>query len=786
MNKKIFLMALAAPALFAACTQEDVITNAPGAANNQNWKVAGDVEFVFDNYASTRMTWAPDGKAEEAIRWNDEADAFSMFYVEENSGAYKGLANALYKTEAGSKFTSENIVYEGNHVIVYPADYAHVSQKNIEVSIPNPQSASDDLGTMRTIAVSDLLSIKAPYTTKSPEVILAGKTPEQVMAEETKANGTIFAGGYGKAVNVPVNVLSSHMVLHLNFNLRKLDEIKVQSVKLVSNNNIFATAGNLLVNGDGFVSLVKPTTTNEITLAVDNAVVSKENSTYTAQISLLPPVAAALADATYAIQVKTNYGIVTINKALAVTNAAGKPQFKPFTVTVGDKTVAGEADETTLLSFDTEFTNISARDLDTDLDADGNQSEDAYGKRIIRNVVVDMAETSIANWPVANADELLDAYQMYDNLERTNAETFVLAGTEKVKDGVATYFEFTPAAVAEMAKHTNVSLSKGTNLDEIRLANGFTAAPDLAAVQNKSALDLIMNADNTWNLNVLQAANIMGWKSFTNKGNATLTASQNNASGTPITGDDLTAFNSVGGSIALNYNANYTDGIAYTTDANTSVSNANTITLTGNSTFNKLTANATLTLTGTNTINGLTVEGRLIVNGGTTTLSGTTNVKGSLLATTAGNLTNNGTVNVAKDDASIILTGQAATAVINLMTRTDNVSVRDVANQGYIKWTCNAETLTKVAEDVFNYAILNSDVKWEQELVIDHIQVAGSKVKVTGQATGLKNVFINANSTLVIPTGSSMTTDNTKGGYVEVYGIYTPTANDGTTIYDFN
>ena len=774
--KKISLIALAVPALFAACSQEDIVSDVQNQSGEMLGKVAGDVTFVYDNTPETRMTWAPTG--ENALQWNaTEGDAFSLFWLGTTPGtsAYKGVTNALYKSKDGAEFKSENVIYEGNHIIVYPANYAHYTEKEIVVSVPEPQNAADDLGTKRTVVVSDLLTIKAPITTWDGD-----KSPEAQMAEQPNV---IWAGGYNASLNhgsARVNPLSSHMVLNLNFDLKKLTEVEVRSIKLVANEAVFATSGNLVNNENGFISLSPTVTTNTVTLNANKAIVNAENKSYMAQISLLPPVLDNV-DATYSIVVETNYGLITIDKALDVTNNAGKAQFKPFDDEDEDgNKVAGEADEETPLSFYTEFTNIATRTLDTDPKTDGDQSEETYGQRIIRNVTVDMSKASIENWPVQTSEDLIAAYAIYDNLERgaseeTREENFVLEGVARSWNGsipTKTKFELTPQAYDEMLKHPYVTLSNGDLLDRLYLKSNssvqFTSAPALAQISELNKLDGYMMAGNVWTLNIYEAANVQAFKTFENKGEVTLTAEKNyDKDGANILEDDLTEFKSTG---MTTFDHTVKDVVNYTLRGTTTVAEGKTI-----------------DLRGTNSISGtLNVDGELVIADGETTLSGTTNVKGSLLSTTNATLVNNGTINVKKADASIIVTKQNATATIELMGRHDNVRVSDTENQGYIKWTCDVETLTKDATDVFNYVRIPNSIQWAQNLAIDYIQVTGSKVQITGAASELNTVFINSGYTLVVPTGSSMATETVSGGKVQVYGTFVYETNKNTTIYDYS
>ena len=123
MKTKYLLTALALPALFAACSQEDIVTDANLPQSSELLgEVAGDVAFTFG--PESRLVWGATG--EQTWEANDE---FSLFWTgdasvtptttETKEKNLDGAANALYKKD-GSTFTSENILYKGKHLMVYP------------------------------------------------------------------------------------------------------------------------------------------------------------------------------------------------------------------------------------------------------------------------------------------------------------------------------------------------------------------------------------------------------------------------------------------------------------------------------------------------------------------------------------------------------------------------------------------------------------------------------------------------------------------------------------------
>ena len=169
MKAKYLLTALALPAMFAACSQEDILSDANLPQSSELLgQVAGDVAFTFG--PESRLVWGATG----AQDWETN-DEFSLFWVNgdkniqvDETASLDGMANALYKKD-GNTFTSENILYVGKHIMVYPVDKAHVTNKDILVKVASKatdaeyatQDGSIALG-KRSVYVNDsLLTIDA-------------------------------------------------------------------------------------------------------------------------------------------------------------------------------------------------------------------------------------------------------------------------------------------------------------------------------------------------------------------------------------------------------------------------------------------------------------------------------------------------------------------------------------------------------------------------------------------------------------------------------------------------
>lgn len=774
--KKNLLIALALPAIFAACSQEDIISEGNSSANALGTP-AGKIDFFLNEDVDSRMSWGTTGNP----AWDAENDAFSLFWVgakgtnntEKYSevNVYKSATNALYQREDGGAFTSKNIVYVGNHVIVYPADYAHVEDQKILVSVGSSQDASKELG-LRSVYVSDLLEIAKKPT-----------DPSEIKAD-------VMYAGYNEPVVADVAALSSNMVLKLNFKMNdNINEVKIKSIVLESNKKIFAHDGYLTLNDDNYMTLVPNAVGETVTLVMpEGTKVTKNSPTYTAQIALLPPVAEQLNGATYKIIVNTNFGFVTIDKAMLVTNSAGKYQIAEGTGY--DATKVETINEKTQLSFYTEFSDIAKREVDNKATADEDESESSYGKRFTRNVAVDMATAEIDGMKIANSQDLIDAYQVYDLLEKGKDDnvSFELVG-EAWKEGATIMhtFDLNPAAASAVAAHEYVTLTLNEKMDTLALVKGtsaFTAVPDLSKALGDYREELHLNlCAGDWNLNVKDAKIVNAYKEIHNLGNLIIT--------------DVAT----------------TNGVAL----NKVICNENTVTFSGTVNmpvaYNQIKGGTTnvgsaakVNLNAGGSINGeVDVDGKLAANKGVVNIATEAElaVSGSLLTASTGTMNNLGTITLEGTGTTIVSANEdgAVMGSIVLAARNSSAKVNNSQKQGYIKWNCDEDEYRRLLTDAFNCLVLSQDVSFRQgqqgTSEVKHIEVAGTKLSINASmidynqgdlVLNLTSVKVNQNSTLVVPIGTDITTTNTiKGGDIEVYGKYIAGTETGNgTIYYFN
>lgn len=758
MKLKYLLTAMAVPALLVACSQDEFESLPDN--NNQALlgKVAGKVSFdVTDSFsADTRISWGTTGDAGVV-----KGDEMSLFWVGTegnlNQGAgdaFKSAANALYKENNGF-FESQNIVYVGKHIIVFPVDTKHYTDRLIEVSTGAEQDGNVEFG-KRAIFVSDLIDIVEPV--------------------EEPVDGTNYAG-YGKTVTARVSPLTSQLAFNLKFNLpEKISEVIVKKVVISSDEAIFATKANLAnvtTSGGDHIGIANAVYGNSLALNMPTGTkITKEDNTLLAQIAMLPvDLADTKANATYEITVVTNYGNVTINKAKSVTNKDGEYQ-------CADGTDQENVTETTPLSFAKEFglTSKYSDGANEAAPAAGAKDKRSWGKRILRNVAVNMSEASIDDMAIADSEELIAAYDTYKLLGKAGAVNFVLT------PGTAP-FTFTPEALAAMNETAvkDVTLSFADACTGLELNGAFAAIPDFGAkITSLSTKPVILGENsNGWSIDVKNAKAANQFSEIKVNGKLTLTESATTASDEEVLAKNIT---SKAGEVNVASNVTIPASVVYSAEN-----------VTVGAEISKATTNVTagtLTLSTAGTIAGnvtIAQGARIVVSAASTgvTFSGDVTLNGSLLQTTDGvlNIGNGGVVTMG-EKGSLIATANAGKIVLN--KRNQNVTVN---TPGDIQWTYNGEkTFVKEATDAFNHLVVSEDIDLSGIAVADDatdpslttLEIEeGAWVEVTARGASdttvkIANVIVNAGATMQIPTASEIVATATQvNGDIEVYGDYT-------------
>ena len=195
MKAKVILSALALPALFAACANEDLEFAKQGNELPKNLVELNNPTFSVvsgDNQdATTRMT--TDGKWEASdevgvgfINWWDNGGSNQYTEGTRHPGA-NGWKNAADKGDLyanhrlfldGGAWKFETVVYEGLHYAYYPLDGTHTSVAPLVANLGKIQEAGkeDEFVTKGLFAVSPLYDLENDQAGKAPKVNLTLNT----------------------------------------------------------------------------------------------------------------------------------------------------------------------------------------------------------------------------------------------------------------------------------------------------------------------------------------------------------------------------------------------------------------------------------------------------------------------------------------------------------------------------------------------------------------------------------------------------------------------------------
>lgn len=148
MKTKHFLMALALPAVFAACTADDFVTGQPENPNLANRTVVGNISFVSPDVANTRLIW------DNGLKWT-ETDKLGAALMDQTNGKSDEdptknytivdnlYSNYRYDYVNGSFVNGNAQFVEGNY-FVYAQYNAEQTRTGLAYSIPTNQEDGTD------------------------------------------------------------------------------------------------------------------------------------------------------------------------------------------------------------------------------------------------------------------------------------------------------------------------------------------------------------------------------------------------------------------------------------------------------------------------------------------------------------------------------------------------------------------------------------------------------------------------------------------------------------------
>ncbi len=268
MNKKL-LWTLVLPAALASCNQDDLLSE--GISNTPEGKAISGVTFTIaknGSEAGTRAAWVDNKLSFE------KGDLISLFWLGEDgynqnntTGTFEGTAtplsdvdgvtghsNAIFRTEDGSNFSAEAVVYEGYNLLVYPGNTSHVDSKRVVVGLPQEQKADEDF-TKNVVYIGDsILHIHQPAYNAT-----AKKYYNLYGAVATSDDPN--TSGYAHGIKTGVKLLSS--LLNMDFRIINTNakDVKIEKVVLTTKtgtNAIYSVEGNLVPGSTTDVILGNP------------------------------------------------------------------------------------------------------------------------------------------------------------------------------------------------------------------------------------------------------------------------------------------------------------------------------------------------------------------------------------------------------------------------------------------------------------------------------------------------------------------------------------------------
>ena len=732
MNKKFFLPLIAVAALGASCTNE-VEEFAQQTPNGKGFKVNLQ---VVKNEANTRIVW--DGASNPT--W-DNFDQFSVFNtkptVGESDGRLTAFANAAYKTvDGGKNFTSENVLYVGNHVLVYPLNTEFYTEKVLTVA----PGTDGDKG----------MGANSIFLSNTPLNITAAG---EVTTDGIKYNDA----GYQKNIRIKVHPANAGVFFNLKeagkFQLGEGDDaVQINKVEFIHEGAArapFAThavvaeqSGKIVTLSMGNSNTAYTTyTTNKPVLTVDGIV---------APIAILPNEAYVSAPtSTSKILVYTNYGVVTVSKAAAVTNKDGKIQI-----------AAGPAEKTT----DNETANLS---FDSHFKALADLAKAGTASGVIRrDVVVDMTTANIDGLEIHNSTDLKNAYRAFDLMDKKKDEvTFKLIPTTDGK------FELTKEAIKIINDHKATDAYATldiTGITEFIISgygkDAYTTVPAIDQIESATAT-LVLAADSKWKIDVMDAAAVNKFDKITNKGELQLTQG---------TGSVKWAKNFTNEGTLTFGNNEVTVPVIVAQNGSMEIAEGQSVKM-ASAEFNDK----------SNTV----VKGELISYPEIYIYSGATvDVYGNLLNTTGNTLKNAGTINIKNKDAQVILRANQNSGIkgtVYVLEKDNNLNTGEAA--GYVKLPVASEEfdMSEANMGIANYIEFSGE-KLTMNINDENAYVElKTNVKVTAENAKVGLFVVKENVQVTIADGSVIETKKIDNkGKIYNYGTFTYTSGDKGTIYD--
>lgn len=329
-----------------------------------------------------------------------------------DAAGVRGNSNAIFRTEDGSNFSAEAVVYEGYNLLVYPGNTSHVDPKPVVVGLPQEQKADEDF-TKNVVYIGDsILHIHQPAYNAT-----AKKYYNLYGAVATSDDPN--TSGYAHGIKTGVKLLSS--LLNMDFRIINTNakDVKIEKVVLTTKagtNAIYSVGGNLVpgsttdvisanANLSGKTQYRNPWYTGtenvtSVTLNCENIQTDMAGTKVT--MLLLPADIESLAgDDQPVLKVYTNYGMVQIGGD----NDAASTQSNCIYKENGVDYAAASDDE----ALQTIVENTANYMVTTEVPSKNNLKATYKfnsGVSMTRVINVDMQKANIQGQEVSNTEEL--------------------------------------------------------------------------------------------------------------------------------------------------------------------------------------------------------------------------------------------------------------------------------------------------------------------------------------------------------------------------------------------
>lgn len=680
MKNKVLLAAMALPMVFAACTQDELVDLNNPVNKGGDIKVALNVTKEGDITAESRANWNGAG-----LTW-EPADKISMYWLGSSANAtdaaLTGKSNAIFKTENGTNFTSESLVYLGSNAIVYPANVSHYQEQQIVIEVSNSQNKE----TVESVPyISNELNIKAEK--------ISANTP-----------------GYHQPVYAPMKMAANVVTLKLDVkNTAALEKygFDITSVELQAD-NAFTKKSNLVLrseaveisgefkndNGTAVNTIDQsvwtiPASDGKVSTLTSEAITKNSDGTYDVRFVVLPTDATSLANAK--IVVNTTCGTINIATKTAIED--GKTVIKEGGIVNENLEEDAEGRIVTIAKALEYFASSITMPKETAY-ADSDFQGEKVGRLIPRTITVDASKAELNNSKVYKSEDIIRYVNLYTDMKKVDAMNLVMSVKDVeeptswnalTKDAVDAVNAKNPATGAK-----KVTLTADETVNTIVLTT-TGAVYDVPAYNGKE-LPLILSAGE-WTMDDTFDANNK-FNKLQNNGTLTINGTKkDNVQNTLIETIENNGTLNIGGNGTLFVNGKYTS--------------------TENSVLN-VTAGQTLTFVENIIVRGLingkinvaknaefsTALGIQVVTNATIDNYGTVAARGE-----HDGFYNAGVINM-KDAFATAYIQDNENGVIYLMNREDDVKVYN-ANQGKIVYHYNTEgTLNVTTDDRFNYLVI--------------------------------------------------------------------------------